>query len=164
MEPGTKLRIISDPGMLGILGQIVTFVWLDPEDEELPIQVKTEEGSHWWVSEESVEEVKEGEELHPPIYGHTKPFPKQIPNGSVEPTPTPLSEKGLTVSDGGSTSYYALPDGATDLQDLIEYKSMNFSIGNMFKAIYRLGEKSGNSLAYDLNKIIWYANRELQRL
>jgi hypothetical protein len=67
-------------------------------------------------------------------------------------------------SDGGSTDYYKIPDGAVDLQDLIEHKDMNFSIGNIFKACYRLGEKSGTDLLYDLNKIIFFAEREKARL
>ena len=66
---------------------------------------------------------------------------------------------------GGSTpSQYAIPEGATQLQDLIEYRNMNFAVGNIFKAAYRLGEKENVSKEYDLNKIIWFAERELARL
>ncbi len=68
-----------------------------------------------------------------------------------------------TTSDGGSTSYYKLPEGAKDLQDVIEAKNMNFAIGNIFKACYRLGEKDGTSADYDLNKIIFFAQREKAR-
>ncbi|MBW0369538.1 hypothetical protein [Ensifer adhaerens] len=39
-------------------------------------------------------------------------------------------------SVGGTTSYYNIPDYATDLQDLIEHKRMEFEIGNIFKACY----------------------------
>jgi hypothetical protein len=70
---------------------------------------------------------------------------------------------GKTVSDGGSTDYYKLPEGATELLDLIEHKQMNFNVGNIFKAAYRLGEKAGNDLSYDLKKIIFFAERELAR-
>lgn len=62
-------------------------------------------------------------------------------------------------SDGGSTNYYAVPPGATDLADLIEHKDMSFALGNIFKACYRLGEKEGTDLIYDLNKIIYFAER-----
>lgn len=62
-------------------------------------------------------------------------------------------------SDGSSTDYYKLPDGATDLIDLIEHKNMGFSIGNIFKACYRLGEKQGTDALYDINKIIFFAER-----
>ena len=67
-------------------------------------------------------------------------------------------------SDGWSTSYYELPPGAAELQDLIEYRDMSFAIGNIFKAAYRLGRKDGASALYDLNKIRWYAEREIARL
>ena len=78
-------------------------------------------------------------------------------------TPQP-GKKNAGKSDGGSTSYYDLPEWAKDLGDLVEYKGMNFNNGNIFKAAYRLGEKDGTSLEYDLNKIIYFAKRELRRL
>tara|TARA_R100000781_G_scaffold15532_3_gene12860 strand:+ start:6516 stop:6752 length:237 start_codon:yes stop_codon:yes gene_type:complete len=67
-------------------------------------------------------------------------------------------------SDGLATSYYELPEQAYELMDLIEYKNMNFSRGNIFKACYRLGEKQGSDALYDLNKIIWFAEREIDRI
>lgn len=67
-------------------------------------------------------------------------------------------------SDGGSSGYYELPSGAVEIQDLVEHRNMNFSVGNIFKACYRLGQKDGNDLEYDLKKILWYANRELARI
>lgn len=60
-------------------------------------------------------------------------------------------------SDGGTTSYYQLPAHAKELGDLIEAKDMDFNLGNIFKACYRLGEK--NDPAYEINKIIWFAAR-----
>ncbi|WP_179295903.1 hypothetical protein [Mesorhizobium sp. WSM4312] len=48
--------------------------------------------------------------------------------------------------------------------DLIEHKRMGFSIGNIFKACYRLGSKDGTTRAYDLRKIIYFAQRELDLL
>lgn len=62
-------------------------------------------------------------------------------------------------SDGGSSSYYAIPEGAKDLQDLIERKEMSFARGNLFKALYRLGEKDGIDHEYDLNKCQWFLDR-----
>ena len=48
---------------------------------------------------------------------------------------------------GGSTpSQYQLPNNATDLQDLIEYRDMNFVMGNIFKACYRSGNCSHSML------------------
>lgn len=67
--------------------------------------------------------------------------------------------------DGGSTpSQYALPADAKELQDLIEFREMNFAVGNIFKACYRLGTKDGVTAEYDLRKIIFFAERELRRL
>lgn len=63
------------------------------------------------------------------------------------------------TSDGGSTNYYKLPTNATELNDLIEYKNMSFALGNIFKACYRFGEKDAASRLYDLNKIIYFAER-----
>ena len=69
------------------------------------------------------------------------------------------------IDNGGSTpSQYALPTDAKELQDLIEHREMNFAVGNIFKACYRLGTKDGVSAEYDLNKIIWFAERELTRI
>jgi hypothetical protein len=73
-----------------------------------------------------------------------------------------MSDRGTLT--GWSSSYYRLPTGATELQDLIEHKDMNFAQGNIFKAVWRLGEKTGTSKEYDLEKIIWFAQRELERL
>ena len=66
--------------------------------------------------------------------------------------------------NGWSTNYYELPPGAEQLQDLIEYKNMNFAVANIFKAAYRLGEKGGTTELYDINKILWFALREQKRL
>ncbi len=68
------------------------------------------------------------------------------------------------VSDGGSSSYYKLPPDAIELQDLIEYCEMNFSIGNIFKACFRKNRKSDVDELYDINKIIWFAQREKARI
>ena len=67
--------------------------------------------------------------------------------------------------DGGSTPHqYSIPSDAKELQDLIEYRNMNFAIGNIFKACYRMGRKEGADELYDLNKIIFFAEREKKRI
>lgn len=63
---------------------------------------------------------------------------------------------------GADADYYKFPEGVTELQDLIEHKKMSFALGNIFKAAYRLGEKSGTSLRYDLEKIVFFALRMLK--
>ena len=72
-----------------------------------------------------------------------------------------LRMRGQVSSTGWSTDYYVLPDGAVELQDLIEHRSMNFSVGNIFKACYRLGRKDGTSTLYDLRKMKWFIEREI---
>jgi len=67
-------------------------------------------------------------------------------------------------SDGGSTSYYQLPEGAKELNDLIEHKGMSFALGNIFKAWYRWGNKDVASKLYDVNKIIYFAERLKRQL
>lgn len=74
-----------------------------------------------------------------------------------------MTPKHKAENYGGSTDYYKLPESATDLQDLIEHKDMNFATGNIFKAAYRLGNCSHSDKIRDLNKIIWFANRELNK-
>jgi len=75
-----------------------------------------------------------------------------------------IGMKRKTKSDGWKTDYYKLPPEAEEIQDLIEYKNMNFAVANIFKACYRLGQKEGTTPEYDLNKILFFTQRELQRL
>ena len=66
---------------------------------------------------------------------------------------------------GGSTpSQYRFPEGFREVQDLIEHRDMNFAIGNIFKACYRMHNCVHSDAIYDLNKILWFAQRELDRV
>jgi len=65
---------------------------------------------------------------------------------------------------GSNPKQYALPAGAQELQDLIEYREMNFAVGNIFKAAYRLGHCDHGDELRDLRKIMWFADREIQRI
>ena len=69
-----------------------------------------------------------------------------------------------TDNNGGKTEYYDAPEGNKTLQDLIEYKEMNFAIGNIFKACYRFGKQDHSEKERDLNKILYFVNRELEKL
>lgn len=76
-----------------------------------------------------------------------------------------MSQKKPVVkikSDGGSTDYYKLPEHATELRHLISYKGMSKSRGDIFKACYRLGEKEGDDIIYDLKKIKFFAEDLLE--
>ena len=80
------------------------------------------------------------------------------------PTEPTAGANGKIASDGGPSDYYDFPEGCSTLNDLIEYKGMSFAQGNIFKAAYRLGNKEGITLEYDLNKIKYYADRMLAQL
>lgn len=65
-------------------------------------------------------------------------------------------DREKTASDGGSTDYYKIPDHAKELRHLISHKAMSKARGDIFKACYRLGEKEGVDVRYDLNKMLFF--------
>jgi hypothetical protein len=68
------------------------------------------------------------------------------------------------VSDGSTASYYELPAGAKELQDVIAHKDMNAQIGEIFRACHRYGEVAHSDKYRDIKKIIFYAEAEKKRL
>lgn len=76
-----------------------------------------------------------------------KPFTKHLENQPKK-------------SGGWSSDYYRIPEGATELDDLIVHKNMDWHQANIFKACYRLGDK--NSEEYELDKIAWMLMRKLK--
>ena len=70
----------------------------------------------------------------------------------------------LEHSDGSSANYYELPISAEQLQDLISYKNMNAQMGEIFRAVFRYGEVAHSKKLRDINKIIFYALAEKERL
>lgn len=73
-------------------------------------------------------------------------------------------KKDKLIPGGSNPIQYGIPNGSKEIQDLIEHRDMNFAIGNIFKACYRMGECDHSDASRDLNKIIWFANRELNRI
>ena len=67
-------------------------------------------------------------------------------------------------SDGSTASYYELPHGCTELQDLISHRNMNAQDGEMFRAIYRKGMASHSDALRDAKKVLFYAEAEVKRL
>lgn len=67
-------------------------------------------------------------------------------------------------SDGSTASYYELPPGATQLQDLISHRDMNAQIGEIFRACYRMGLVEHSDELRDAKKILFYAKAEVERL
>lgn len=96
--------------------------------------------------------------------------PKEIKQSSVYTTQEFMMEESISNNNsrnnGGSTDYYIFPGWIKETQDLIEWRGMNFAQGNMCKAVctFNAGRHTGTSYERELNKIIWYANRELERI
>ena len=67
-------------------------------------------------------------------------------------------------SDGSTASYYELPPGCTELQDLISYRNLNAQDGEIFRAIYRKGRASHSDELRDARKVLFYARAEVKRL
>ena len=76
--------------------------------------------------------------------------------------PAVENSKKSSNPSGADARYYVLPENCTQLQDLIYYKQMGFSRGNIFKAAYRWDEKP--DIVYNLEKILWFASYELEKL
>lgn len=67
-------------------------------------------------------------------------------------------------SDGSTASYYQLPQGAKELQDLISNRNMNAQLGEIFRACYRFGMASHSDQLRDAKKIKFYIEAEIKRL
>lgn len=70
----------------------------------------------------------------------------------------------MNRSDGSTADYYVLPEGATQLQDLISHRNMNAQIGEIIRACYRYGMASHSDMLRDAKKIRFYAQAEVERL
>lgn len=103
---------------------------------------------------------EENEEIDPELFIRT--------NGSCTewkrvPNPDLVRDKEIEQTsrgDGGSTNYYELPKGATELRHLIRHKKMSHSIGEIFCAIYRLND-NGEYLR-NLKKAKFYIDSEIE--
>lgn len=82
-----------------------------------------------------------------------------IPSASVQ-----ALEAAASKSDGSTASYYQLPTGANQLQDLISHRNMNAQMGEIFRATYRYGLASHSDQLRDAKKIKFYAEAEIKRL
>lgn len=79
---------------------------------------------------------------------------------------TPISVREKAHNNGGSTDYYKLKTTWEDLADIMEDRSMNYNQGNIFKSAFcfNVGRHDGTSYERELNKIIYFAERELKRI
>jgi hypothetical protein len=53
--------------------------------------------------------------------------------------------------------------GRIEVIDFIEDQNLNFNLGNAVKYISRAGKKDPEKFREDLEKAIWYLNRELAK-
>ena len=53
--------------------------------------------------------------------------------------------------------------GKIEVIDFIEDQNLNFNLGNAVKYISRAGKKDPKKFREDLEKAIWYLNRELKK-
>lgn len=77
-----------------------------------------------------------------------------------------LKDNKSQINNGGNTDYYKLDSSWKDCQDIIENRAMNFAQGNIFKVAFtfNIGRHIGTSYERELNKIMWFAERELKRI
>lgn len=70
--------------------------------------------------------------------------------------------KQANIDEVNHPSHYT--DGKIEVIDFIEDKGLNFHRGNAVKYITRAGKKNKKKEVQDLQKAIWYLNREITRL
>lgn len=70
----------------------------------------------------------------------------------------------MKQSNGGSTDYYKIPKAIKECIHLIYALKMNFSQGNIQKALWRICSGGSTNHAYDYRKIIFFATEELKRI
>lgn len=88
----------------------------------------------------------------------------EIPPLKMCGTPCSVEEKGH--NNGGSTDYYKLKQEWKDCADIMEDRAMNYNQGNIFKSAFcfNVGRHNGTDYERELNKIIYFAERELKRI
>lgn len=76
------------------------------------------------------------------------------------------NNENSSKNNGGDTDYYKLDISWVECGDIIEARKMNYNQGNIFKAAFtfNIGRHKATSYERELNKIIWFANRELNRI
>ena len=91
-----------------------------------------------------------------------------IPPTNLSPNTNPFAEfysaPTPTPSDGSTASYYELPAGTTELQDLISHRDLNAQMGEIFRAVYRYGQCPHSPKLRDAKKIKFYIEAEIARL
>ncbi len=73
-------------------------------------------------------------------------------------------ERCPSKEEGSTASYYELPEGSKEFQDIISYLDCNAQMGEIGRAWMRYGKCSHSPKLRDINKIIFYAQEEKKRL
>lgn len=94
--------------------------------------------------------------------------------GGKEPTLNSVKQdssqvEDTTINNGGKTDYYQLdsaPFPINDFDDFAEWRGLNGFQFNIGKVVWTMntGRHAGTTYERDLNKIMHYTQRELQRL
>ena len=71
-----------------------------------------------------------------------------------------------SINKGGSTDYYKFKENWKECADIIEDREMNYNQGNIFKSAFcfNIGRHNATDYERELNKIVYFANRELKRI
>ena len=71
-----------------------------------------------------------------------------------------------SLNNGGSTDYYKFKENWKECADIIEDREMNYNQGNIFKSAFcfNIGRHNATDYQRELNKIVYFANRELERI
>lgn len=85
---------------------------------------------------------------------------------SIDEMRADYEKEESSYNNGGKTDYYKLDKKWEMVQDIIEDRNMNFSQGNILKAAFcfNTNRHQGTNYERELNKIIYFAERELERL
>ena len=89
----------------------------------------------------------------------SKSISAKLPSADTQHEPS-------AINNGGSTDYYKLNPAWKECGDIIEARTMNYSQGNIFKAAFcfNLGRHEATTYERELNKIIYFAKRELDAI
>jgi len=84
--------------------------------------------------------------------------------GNPQNKPLDLSTNSA-INNGGSTDYYRIDKSWSMVQDIIEDRELNYAQGNILKVAFTMntGRHEGTTYERELNKIIYFAQRELDR-
>jgi len=95
----------------------------------------------------------------------SSPVGRGAASASSGSTNLPFTDKyrpTIEVDQVNSPPHYT--QGGIETIDFIEAKRLNYNRGNAVKYISRAGVKSVETEVVDLEKAIWYLNREIKRL